>query len=88
LAYPNQHGDYAEAATQLASYFAFALSPVSADGFRLSMSLAGVEIKGLGRARLVLGRIEQRLEYDDGQIEKQHRQSLSFTALRPFPLTT
>jgi len=47
----------------------------AADGLWPFMSLAGVEIKGLGRARLALGQVEHRLEYDEGQIEEQDRES-------------
>jgi hypothetical protein len=86
----HQSSANAEAARQLLSYFAFPQPGFdeAADGIRLSMSLARVEIEGLGRASLAFGKVEHHLEDDDGQIEKQHRQSPSFTALRPFPLTT
>ena len=37
--------------------------------------LLGSRLKWLGRARLALGQVEHRLEYDEGQIEEQDRES-------------
>jgi len=61
--------------TYIQSHDLFVLSRSRPSGVGPFMSLAGVEIKGLGRARLALGQVEHRLEYDEGQIEEQDRES-------------